>query len=276
MRLFYRPMFALWQTGRGGRKACRCSTGFQPRHGLPPPWKEVAGGSETVLEHIMNELTIGATTIHQQDGLFSLNDFHQASGNEKKYQPAFFLRNDQTKALIKEISSANLQTIPIKIIRGRGKAQGTYVCRELVIAYAAWISASFHLKVIQVFLDHAAPRPSIFTPAADQSKVSHLKLHVLDIRPRPDGRLYLDTRCGDLGFGVLIPKDFHVKISDCLMVEYPKEDNPLKTRFTAIYLEREQPVTCITPDWDWTMIGSSGLAALAAKCNQELAQRLGA
>jgi hypothetical protein len=105
----------------------------------------------------MNALTIGTTTIHQQDGLFSLNDFHQASGGEKKYQPAFFLRNDQTKAFIKEISSANLQIISIKVIRGRGKAQGTYACRELVIAYAAWISAAFHLKVIQVFLERTLP-----------------------------------------------------------------------------------------------------------------------
>jgi hypothetical protein len=32
----------------------------------------------------------------------------------------------------------------------------------------------------------------------------------------------------------------------------------------------------VTPDWDWTTIGASDLAALAAKGNQELTQRFSA
>ena len=103
----------------------------------------------------MNALTLGNTAIRQLDGLYSLNDLHKAAGGEEKHQPAFFIRNDQTKALIEELSSANLQTI--KTVVGKGKQQGTYVCRELVIAYAAWISAAFHLKVIRVFLNAVSP-----------------------------------------------------------------------------------------------------------------------
>lgn len=67
------------------------------------------------------------------------------------------MRLDQTQALVTELCSAEMQIIPTKTVRGRGKQQDTYVYRELVIAYAAWISAAFHLKVIRVFLAGAAP-----------------------------------------------------------------------------------------------------------------------
>jgi len=110
----------------------------------------------------MKSLTLINQTIRQHDGLYSLNDLHLASGGEEKHQPAFFLRNEQTKALIEELSSANLQTL--KTVVGKGKAQGTYACKELVIAYAAWISAAFHLKVIGVFLD-SVQKPQSLPPS---------------------------------------------------------------------------------------------------------------
>ena len=98
-------------------------------------------------------LIISNTAVRQLDELFSLTDLHQAAGGEKKHEPHQFMRNEQTQALITEISSADSRFIPVKTVRGRGKEQGTYACRELVIAYAAWISPAFHLKVIRHFLD---------------------------------------------------------------------------------------------------------------------------
>lgn len=39
------------------------------------------------------------------------------------------------------------------VLSKEGRTGGTYACRELVIAYAAWINPAFHLKVLRAFLD---------------------------------------------------------------------------------------------------------------------------
>lgn len=100
-------------------------------------------------------LTLGNISIRQLDGLFSLNDLHRAAGGETKHQPHEFLRIEQTKALVAELSNSGDSRNYLET--KRGKFGGTYACRELVIAYAAWISAAFHLKVIRVFLDSVQP-----------------------------------------------------------------------------------------------------------------------
>jgi len=97
-------------------------------------------------------LTIGSVPIRQHNGLYSLNDLHKASGGEAKNRPSLFLVNEQAKALITEILNAGNPAFET----ARGKYGGTYACRELIIAYAAWISAAFQLKVIRVFLDTVA------------------------------------------------------------------------------------------------------------------------
>ena len=99
----------------------------------------------------MSALTIGSSAIRQINGLYSLNDLHKASGNLPKHQPALFIRLDQTQALIAEINSTDMQSLETR----EGRNGGTYACKELVIAYAAWISPAFHLKVIRVFLAQA-------------------------------------------------------------------------------------------------------------------------
>lgn len=99
-------------------------------------------------------LVIGDFSIRQDDeGRYCLHDLHKASGGAEKHQPAFFIRNKQTKDLIAEIESekhsANLQSA-VKTING-GNGRGTYVVKELVYSYAMWISAKFHLMVIRAY-----------------------------------------------------------------------------------------------------------------------------
>lgn len=97
-------------------------------------------------------LTVAGVVIRQDSkGRYSLNDFHRACGGADKHQPANWLRLQQTKELVSELESE------IPQIRGIATKQGTgtFVARELVFAYAMWVSPAFHLKVIRTF-DRAA------------------------------------------------------------------------------------------------------------------------
>lgn len=101
-------------------------------------------------------LTISNSTIGMKDGLYSLNDLHKASGNDKKHKPANFMRLENTKSLISEIErcsdmSNGKNSIAYKVIQGGNSQQGTFVCRELVYSYAMWISPRFQLLVIRAF-----------------------------------------------------------------------------------------------------------------------------
>lgn len=94
-------------------------------------------------------ITILNTAIKQdKKGLFCINDIHKAAGSKNKHKPSYWLSNQLTKELIAEISSDG--GIPLSVVRG-GLNQGTYVCKELVYAYAMWINAKFHLHVIRTF-----------------------------------------------------------------------------------------------------------------------------
>ena len=101
------------------------------------------------------QVAIGANIIRQIDSLYSLNDLHRAAGGEARHQPGKFTSLEQTKALIAELGNSP-DSESLKITAGRNG--GTYACKELVIAYAAWISAAFHLKVIRAFLSASAPQ----------------------------------------------------------------------------------------------------------------------
>lgn len=82
----------------------------------------------------------------------------------------------------------------------------------------------------------SAPSP-FFTPAPDQSTVSHLKVTVQSVTPKPDGSLHLAIIGGNIRFGLAIfnlPGRPDFKPGATLTLEYPKGHNPL-TDYSAIY-----------------------------------------
>lgn len=105
----------------------------------------------------MNALIISTTAIRQDAaGRFSLNDLHRAAGGEPRHQPANWLRLQHTQDMVAELAGGEIpQNRGIESKQGLG----TFVVRELVYAYAMWISPAFQLRVIRAFdaLHQGAP-----------------------------------------------------------------------------------------------------------------------
>jgi hypothetical protein len=123
-------------------------------------------------------LRIADTAIRiDAEGRFCLNDLHRAAGGEKRHQPSDWLRWGATCDLIAELSipgnPGDKQNQPVAVRAGAPQTGGgTFACKELVYAYAMWISSAFSLKVIRAYdelVTRRAPAPALpdFTdPAA--------------------------------------------------------------------------------------------------------------
>lgn len=95
-------------------------------------------------------LTISNFPVRQDNfGRFCLNDLHKSAGGEERHSPNRFTRSDNYQSLIDELTPY-LAFAPVESIRG-GKSPGTYAVKELVYAYAMWISAKFHIAVIRAY-----------------------------------------------------------------------------------------------------------------------------
>lgn len=173
----------------------------------------------------MANITIGTSTISEKDGLYSLNDLHKAAGGEPKHRPNYFLENDQTKALIAEILKAGNPASKTT----RGRYASTYVCRELVIAYAAWISAEFHLRVIRVFLDAHTAKP--VPPLPRPRNVLKGTVDSITITMR--------VKSGDVSFALRIPVENYAqhqfKQGDRIEMLFAEGATPLATPPVDVY-----------------------------------------
>ncbi|CTX95474.1 putative KilA-N domain protein [Escherichia coli] len=96
----------------------------------------------------MNNLMVidGIEVRRDAYGRYSLNDLHRAAvasgANARTKEPGKFLSSQQTVELVHELTNTqNLGVDPVSVIHG-GNERGTYVCKELVYAYAMWISPS--------------------------------------------------------------------------------------------------------------------------------------
>lgn len=125
----------------------------------------------------MNQMMIGGAAVRRDDvGRFYLNDLHQAAGGEKRHQPSDWLRLKQTTELMEELAnSGDSRIYPMHSVAGRNG--GTFVAREMVYAYAMWISAAFHLKVIRAYdALMATPAPDPMQALTDPATLRALLL----------------------------------------------------------------------------------------------------
>ncbi len=130
----------------------------------------------------MNTLTIDTITIRKDsEGRYCLNDLHKAAGSGINEQPNFFMKRKETADLIVALNSENPLSFPWETKAGRNG--GTYVVKELVYAYAMWVSADFNLKVIRVFEEYATKgmvmKPEVAQQAFDDPKVFMAKALML-------------------------------------------------------------------------------------------------
>lgn len=99
----------------------------------------------------MNQLLVveGVSVRRDSVGRYNLNDLHRAAGGNERHSPNRWTRTESFNGLISELTP-DMAFAPADVQRG-GITPGTYVCKELVYAYAMWISPSFNLKVIRTF-----------------------------------------------------------------------------------------------------------------------------
>ncbi|MBO9477560.1 KilA-N domain-containing protein [Shimia sp. R11_0] len=106
-------------------------------------------------------------------GRFSLNALHRASGGKKTKQPSDWLKLKGTEELIAELdNSEDPRSYQNKsIVSKSGRYGGTFAHEILAVEYAGWVSPAFRIQVNQAFIDSR-------TVKVDRSQAAPLPLAV--------------------------------------------------------------------------------------------------
>lgn len=102
----------------------------------------------------------GMTISVNENGLYSLNDLHKASGGDPKNSPSRWLRTKIAQDLIRSVekrlerieSKSHNRLLVLEVNHG-GSNQGAYIHELLVVSYAGWINPDFQIEVNHVFLE---------------------------------------------------------------------------------------------------------------------------
>lgn len=109
------------------------------------------------------QLTVCGVAIKQDaEGRYCLNDLHKAAGGEAKHTPGRFTCTDSFQGLCAELSR-NQDKSPFT----SGRGVGTFVVKELVYAYAMWVSPKLHLEVIRSYDRLATEGVAVHASAAE-------------------------------------------------------------------------------------------------------------
>lgn len=107
------------------------------------------------------DMQIDKMVVREFDGeMFNLNDLHKSAGGRSDQAPALFMRSKQVSELSNELFKV-YGSVPFKKVMGRNG--GTYARKEIIYAYAMWISPEFHLKVIQCFDEVVSKNPVVIS-----------------------------------------------------------------------------------------------------------------
>lgn len=107
---------------------------------------------EHLSDYQTQEVVIDGITVRQdKDDRYCLNDVHKAADElcTVKTSPGQWARSDKAKELIEHLITRKRVINPITSKAGR--SGGTFAVKELVYAYAMWISPVYHLKVIEAY-----------------------------------------------------------------------------------------------------------------------------
>ena len=132
-------------------------------------------------------ISVAGLTIEQStNGLYSINDLHRASGGLMKHRPekwfqlqstTNFVRYQEDKLKSQSLNQGNIKLV-LETVQGKGKQQGTFVSRKLVVAYAMWISPAFADHVLDTFLDVV---DGVYARVAEQDRIIEEKTLQLDL-----------------------------------------------------------------------------------------------